>query len=166
MQQCKTQWDDKVIYIIVWYNVYMKRWQNNYNVNTMKLSKAEPPWDQLLHSDCSLHANPLSWSLGQVKLNSNRWKLKEFVLGCYRIKCVLGSGGTYFFTPTTHQKKLWKTPINNKNICNLKTTTHKIQFKKSHFLVYSICPLVDNYICEGFYRVFLLYNVDSTMKGM
>ena len=109
MQQCKTQWDDKVIYIIVWYNVYMKRWQNNYNVNTMKLSKAEPPWDQLLHSDCSLHANPLSWSLGQVKLNSNRWKLKEFVLAVTELNVCWGREA-HIFSPPPPTKKNCERP--------------------------------------------------------
>ena len=28
----------------------------------------------------------------------------------------------------------WKTPITKKKKCNLKTTTHKIQFQKSQFL--------------------------------
>ena len=49
--------------------------------------------------------------------------------GCSRIKCVGGSGGTYFSPPPPTKKNSERPPITNKINCNLKTTTHKIQFQ-------------------------------------
>ena len=72
----------------------------------------------------------------------------------------MGGGGGTYFSPPSPTKKNCERPI--------KPPPIKFNFKNRNFLiaflVYSICPLV-NYICEGFYRVFLLYKQTPRRRG-